>query len=134
MTVKFVESFLTGSHAYGTPTTESDVDLVVLMSKEDADKLQSLCDKNQSHPEDENYITAGGMSLRFGKLNLIVCTNRLYFEIWRAGTKRLKKRAPASREEACRLFRKLKKDEGLHVADERPHKDFRFDDGDGIPF
>ena len=128
MTWKFVRSFITGSYAYGRPTSKSDIDLVVFVDKDDLDKLNQIADKDHPHSEDENYIIAGGTSLRFGKLNLIVCTIQLYFEIWREGTKRLKKKAPVSRDEACRFFDQLRRSEGLSVPEDKKHKPQDYDD------
>jgi len=132
MSIKFVESFVTGSYAYGNPHRDSDVDLVVLVSKNDLDILSRLGDKIP-HREDNNYVSAGGISLRFGRLNLIACTVQLYFEIWREGTKRLKKQSPVSRDEACRFFRKLRKEAGMSIPEEKPIKAKRTAEDD-IPF
>lgn len=69
-------AFLTGSHAYGTPREDSDIDIVLTLSDGDIGKLKSLCDKVDSHeelPDDGNgYDKSLDVSLRFGRLNLLV--------------------------------------------------------------
>jgi len=62
-----LNSFITGSHAYGIPAEDSDVDLVVLLSPEDK---QLLRDVNGDGP------------VRFGNLNLILCDRQDQFDCW----------------------------------------------------
>ncbi len=112
--LNYFRAFLTGSHAYGIPKPDSDVDLVVLVSPEDMEKLRLLADRDDSHPEDQNYIIAGGVPLRFGKLNLI-CSDARKYKVWKRGTERLKKMAPVTREFACELFRRLRQAAGFEV-------------------
>jgi hypothetical protein len=100
-------SVLTGSHAYGTPNEESDIDLVVLLPRADIQKLISQTDsKYAGNMTDMTDTVAGSDSgpfactLRFGKLNLICCFTVESFKIWAEGTQFLKKRAPVTRDEA----------------------------------
>lgn len=112
-------ALVTGSRAYGTPrngdcigwdeTKEepSDTDLVVWVSPEDmkilasqGEQVSSTSDKSDGAGE---ISTA---SLRFGNLNLIVCTQLKDFEIWRDGTAFLKTKAPVSRDKATQYLRK----------------------------
>lgn len=95
--------FLTGSQVYGTPTEKSDIDLVLYMEEEDMEKILKLAEQ-KIHPE---YGT-GEVSLYFGLLNLIICTDKLRFDIWKKGTLDLKKRAPVTREEAVEHFQFLR--------------------------
>jgi predicted nucleotidyltransferase len=101
-----MKSFITGSHAYGTPRLDSDVDLVVLISPHAAEILASHIPeegwdgenhqvKNYGLP-DEPKIT----NLVFGKLNLICLYNEKDFRNWKALTDDLIERAPVTREEA----------------------------------
>jgi hypothetical protein len=75
--------FITGSQAYGCPTKSSDVDIVVLMKKEEALLLESLADDADMH---HNYDTDMDLQIRFGKLNLIITWSRAVFAAWRIGT------------------------------------------------
>lgn len=89
-----MKSFLTGSHVYGSPSADSDIDLVICVSKRDKQLLVKLSD-NKSFP------------LRFGKLNLILARSKSEFESWKEGTKLLIKRKPVTREEAVKQFNEL---------------------------
>ncbi len=62
-------AFITGSSQYGNyHTPDSDLDLVVLVSHADKDKL----------------LAEGGMPCRFGKLNLILTTDPNEYAFWLA--------------------------------------------------
>lgn len=91
-------AFLTGSHVYGTPHQDSDVDLVVLI---DSDQLDQLLSKNY---EPANY-GATAASMRFGELNLICLADANEFEAWRQATNQLKARKPVTRDEAVALIK-----------------------------
>jgi len=69
-----VNAFITGSHAYGAPRSNSDVDLVVLV---DAD-TQCLLQRE-----------SGDGPIRFGRLNLIAVTSERLFAAWKLGTEQL---------------------------------------------
>jgi hypothetical protein len=110
-----IPSFVTGSYAYGTPHAKSDIDLVVLVSEADLEKLQKRADKGSARWEtpDAEYRknqmhVPQAACLRFGDLNLITCTNDDQFELWRKGTKMLKKEAPVERSRACYVFAYLR--------------------------
>lgn len=94
--------FLTGSHAYGIPHADSDIDMVVWA--EDT-VLREL-------------LVGAGFPVRFGKLNIILCDNEADWIIWKTGTEALKKIAPVDRDEAVAFFQSL----GLSQAnqDEEP--------------
>lgn len=62
-----MSAFLTGSHVYGDVSEDSDIDLVVLLSKEDKAKLREI---------------HGPGPVRFGNLNLILCDNQEQFDCW----------------------------------------------------
>ncbi len=74
--------FLTGSQAYGEPSDESDIDLVVLMPPELAEVLQTLSGLSCGCGYGEDPST----NLRFGKLNLIAVHSPSVYEMWRKGT------------------------------------------------
>ena len=63
-----MESFVTGSRVYGTPTADSDLDLVIRASPELKEQLES------------NY----GRPIRIGNLNLIVATSNNDYNAWQA--------------------------------------------------
>jgi hypothetical protein len=117
-------SIVTGSVAYGRPEKNSDVDLVILCSPADLDRLAKYADstfdlrqKPDSDPGSgaEKGLTA---SLRFGKLNVIVTTDLIAFGVWVEGTRELKSRAPVGREAAVAHFRELREKHGLRAKKE----------------
>lgn len=84
--------FITGSHAYGSPRDDSDIDLVVWAVGDTRATLE-----------------AGGYPIRFGKLNLILISDDDQWDIWRLGTQALVKlhksrKSAVSREEAVAFF------------------------------
>lgn len=89
--IHITDSFVSGSHAYGTPTESSDIDLVVLVDNEQT--IWSLKKKEDITP-------------RFGNLNIIAFSNKDNFEKWRATTNLLKEKAPVTREEAVEAFKR----------------------------
>ena len=95
-----MKSFLTGSHVYGKPTKDSDIDLVVRISLKDEERLIKLSD-NQ------------GLPIRFGNLNLIAATTDEDFAGWS-----LAKHTCVQRSKE--LKRKLTKEESLAI-----HEDIR---------
>lgn len=100
-----MESLLTGSRVYGTPTDESDIDVVCLMSHDEFHALLAMAD----NPDCETRPASGkaSQSLRFGKLNLICVTPNEYdkFTAWKDGTAHLKSIAPVTREAAVEHFK-----------------------------
>lgn len=107
-------AIVTGSRKYGSPRGDSDLDLAVLLSKEDMPLLASVADttpgclNREGQPE---YDSDAGWSYRFGRLNLIACDNPAQWEVWHDGTNQLLQRArrgeTLSRDEAVRQFRAL---------------------------
>ena len=92
-----VNAFITGSHAYGKPTSRSDVDLVVRVSEANAAKLRKLAGVKEGQP------------IMFGKLNLVVCTDDTDFAIWKLGTNILReKEVPTGRLDAKEVFDELR--------------------------
>jgi hypothetical protein len=101
-------AFLTGSRAYGTVTPTSDTDVVVLMSRSDAFKLNDQADQPQ--PSEKIYGDDTDLTMRFGKLNLIVCFEPEVFNAWDIGTATLRLRArghPVTRDEAKAVLQPL---------------------------
>jgi len=94
-------AFITGSHAYGTPRPDSDVDLVVFVG---VNCCQKLCDLGQ---EGSRVLAEGDGKAFFGKLNLILVTDEKQFELWAKGTAELQLKAltkPVTRDEAKAHF------------------------------
>lgn len=116
-----MKAFLTGSHVYGTPKPESDIDLVVLVSP--ADLALIMAAHNASDRNDTDYSGAVTASLKFGKLNLLLETREDRFAIWRLGTSELKTKAPVHRDVAVETFRALRKRFGGASADSETRRD-----------
>lgn len=96
-----MRSFLTGSHVYGTPKHDSDIDLVIQL---DSDEELELCGQSDGGGiiiDDSDYPT-----IRFGNLQIIAVEDDREFAIWKSCTEELKKRAPVTREEAVNLIKK----------------------------
>lgn len=94
-------AFLTGSQVYGTPNEASDVDLVVCASE---GALEWLIDLAGEHIEPEEY-NDGSISIRCGKLNLIVLSDPAEYERWRLATHLLLGVKPVSKLDAKRFFK-----------------------------
>lgn len=108
-------AFLTGSRAYGVPHKDSDIDIVLRMSEEDALKLYEACPEalcvGQPKPKPENipYPTRQLYVFRFGMVNLLCCTTDEGFEQWVRGTTELIQQAPVGREEAVAHLSAIRK-------------------------
>lgn len=92
-----MNAFITGSHAYGEPHADSDVDLVIRADVDDMSLLRELSGCRQG-------------PIRFGQLNLIVCTNDELFTAWQKGTEQLMAEGretglPVTRERACEVLK-----------------------------
>jgi predicted nucleotidyltransferase len=97
-----MKALLTGSRVYGTPTEESDIDMVVLVTDEELVRLAMLADE-------------GDKGLKFGRLNLITVTTEKAFAVWEEGTKWLESKKPVTREQAVRLLTAMRQDAGLEL-------------------
>ncbi len=94
-----MQAFLTGSHAYGTPREDSDIDLVIRCDEETAKFLSAQRDP----------MADGSPAIKFGKMNFIPCTTDEQYNAWRAGTTALQYRKPVAREKDCEMFISLLK-------------------------
>jgi hypothetical protein len=115
-------SFITGSRAYGAPDADSDVDLVVLVTPADLEKLRGLADSDDHEKLKESSDAgpqgfAGSASLRFGRMNLLCVTDPVAFAVWARGTHLLRREADdgrrVTRELAIRFFEDLRRHHGL---------------------
>ena len=113
-----MKALLTGSRVYGTPHGKSDVDLVICCTEEEAEILVEFVAPTKYSPEERDWglieknapsCPEAAYSITVGNLNLIIETDPDQFAIWKEGTRRLKRKAPVTREEAVKLFRKLRK-------------------------
>lgn len=89
-----MRAFITGSHAYGTPNKDSDIDLVVLLDSGQADAASILW---EGQPK--------GKSCRFGRLNLITFIDESRFLKWKEVTRSLAAQRPVTREVAIEAFK-----------------------------
>lgn len=94
-------AILTGSRVYGSPKPNSDVDLVLLMTGPQANALAVFADQD---PGPKHSQSASGFSLRFGRLNLIIETDPVKFEVWVRGTEQLTAMKPVTRSQAVALL------------------------------
>jgi len=94
---------LTGSQVYGTPTEDSDVDLVVLCDEDTQARVAKLLTGEDPPPIASG--PRGGVSLKAGRLNLIFTALPDEVEDWRHGTRELESRKPVTREEAVAHLR-----------------------------
>lgn len=117
------QALFTGSWVYGKPNKNSDVDLVLLVTKKQLATLKKLADKDCSLVAPRNTISDGGgeissASLRYGKLNLILTTDPVAFAVWHAGTADLvarKQRGTVlSKAAAIKIFRRLRQNHNVH--------------------
>ena len=95
-----MKAFITGSHAYGEPHADSDVDLVVRVDHDDLALLRELsgCRKGP---------------IRFGTLNIIACVSDELYLAWLDGTNALMDEGrttgcPIPRERACEVLKALR--------------------------
>lgn len=105
-----MKAFITGSHVYGTPREDSDVDLVVCADPETIDRLNELL--NEFYDPDPDY-GEDGFTCRLGKLNLIVAHEKSY-ETWKRSRDECiaiveKALAPLDRARAVRIHNKNKR-------------------------
>ena len=126
-------AFVTGSHAYGDPREDSDIDLVILISGGDWDKLLHQSDYPMDDVGQANYLGSGFAPLRFGKLNLICTEDAELCDVWRKGTEELRNRKAAigkavTRDEAVEYLSK-KRQELREMQEKRAMKiDHEFSD------
>lgn len=112
-------AFMTGSQVYGLPKPTSDIDICLLVdreefgllfSKRDAHRFTGTAESNVGNQGDRPMAERDSISVRYGKLNLLLTTNGEMFEAWRAATKELEdekfRTGPVSRDRAVEVFTK----------------------------
>lgn len=100
----YFKPFITGSFAYGSPDDDSDIDLVVFMTKEIVDFLLTKRDP-------------GRRSIHFGKLNIIPVISEAEYLVWLDGTRELSLRRPVTTEEATAVLDRLRSERGVKIPD-----------------
>ena len=99
-----MEAFLTGSQEYGTPTPQSDIDMVVYSKDSELIKLlREFSEQGGSIPDG-----AQQMSARFGKLNVLVCFTEAAYKAWEDGTLELSLKGTSTRDEAVAVFERVR--------------------------
>lgn len=100
-------TLISGSHAYGTPNENSDVDLVIKVDSEEMAMwlYNMLNDSEQDHSDTPRF---GSMSIRIGKLNLICCWSDWVYNVWLKGTQQLNQIKPVTRDQAIAMFNNLR--------------------------
>lgn len=84
-------AFITGSFAYGAPTAQSDIDMVVLMDPDKEATLRSALSCPRGQP------------IRAGRLNVIVTNDPDEYALWQVGTLQLQQ-AQRDRNKGRHLF------------------------------
>lgn len=97
--------FITGSHAYGIPRGNSDLDLVLRVSPELA---RSLYLTSLQLGEGEDSSGHDMPHARFGGLDLILCSDDGIYDVWRKATEFLIDKAPVERDKATDYMNKKK--------------------------
>lgn len=92
-----INAFITGSRAYGTPHSRSDIDLVVCVSEEDLKLIETQ---------------ANSRVIRYGMLNLIPLTPKEYIA-WESANAELIAMKPVTRDKAIEVIDKHFIENGL---------------------
>lgn len=113
----------TGSYAYGRPTEESDVDVVVQVTEDELVSIRADLMTRGVTFTSARFDTFDGYkspaleeSFRIGKINFILVTNDAQFAVWEQGTAECRKRAAAAvcgfipRDEAVAVFQRLEQE------------------------
>ncbi len=104
--LELAKPFLTGSYAFGTPGKDSDVDIVLELPQ---DAREALVEAGP----DWGSAPPGSVSLKFGKLNLIIPDSEASWGVWVRGTAELVARKPVTRAAAVETLKRLRKAAGL---------------------
>lgn len=89
--------FLTGSRLYGTPRSDSDIDVVMLFDLEDVKQLSG-------HGDDEKFY-GDSRHVRLGDVNIIAMSDRKTFDAWREAAVELYNNRPVTRDQAVALIK-----------------------------
>ena len=100
-------SFLTGSRVYGTPSDQSDLDLVIRVSPEDMETLKKASDN-------------GRLPIRFGKLNLICCVDEAHYDAFAEARRECLMASPVTRDEAVEIHKTQLREYGITPTEDLP--------------
>ena len=105
-----MKAFVTGSHVFGNPKEDSDIDLVVRVAS--LFDLDALIKQSDTHLPTSAFQCQGQFSLRFGNLNLLVTRTDSYYAAWKIATDaarklRAEKGEPLAKDEYVPLFRRV---------------------------
>ena len=113
-----MNSFITGSQVYGKPKPDSDIDLVIRCDEATLKLLTAQADSidkrswGEHVPPSCDGTDIVSKSLRFGNLNLVICTDDKRFAAFQLGTLVLKdakrKHKNPSRDDAVKLLTALR--------------------------
>ena len=87
-----MNSFMTGSRVYGTPSNSSDVDLVVLMNQNEINDLIAYSDLKRC-------------PIRYGNLNIIALNSLCEYHKWENAMIQCLTEAPVTRERAVEIHK-----------------------------
>jgi len=93
-----LEFFITGTHAYGPASLNSDLDIVIMLK--DSRKIMDFLVKHGIEyyrtPGQGQYGDTGGFYFNLGgiEVNIIIAEDEADFEEWRRRTEKMKKLAP----------------------------------------
>ena len=94
------QAFITGSRRYGSPKPTSDLDLVIRVTREEAELIAAMAHaQNRVYPQHR--------VIRFGYMNLIVATTDRQWDAWYCGTRALYQKRPVDRATAVKTFRRM---------------------------
>lgn len=91
--------FITGSRAYGSPSDDSDLDIVIRCDRYVAAVVEALVGKSSSDYDHES------VSVQCGNVNLHLCTTDREYDRWKLGTRSCEVVAPIDRDTAKKLMR-----------------------------
>lgn len=105
---RYTQSLWTGSRVYGTPTPESDWDIVWRCNL-NRDGLSNLRHHATSTSEPSERYRGPGLycTMRFGPINFILVHSEAQLDAWKVGTKMLLAEAPVTRDRAIEVFSEL---------------------------
>jgi hypothetical protein len=102
------DPFITGSRIYGSPTEDSDLDMVIIAREHEWDFLVDS--------------QGGKFPVRYGKLNLILCRNNREYDSWKEARDLCIKRKnkigrPLTKDEACLIHDMVHEKNGTDIGD-----------------
>jgi hypothetical protein len=100
------QPFLTGSRVYGTPTENSDLDVVVRCDQYVMAAIEALVGKSAADYDHES------ISVQCGPVNLHLCASDAEYDRWQQGTRSCAVVAPIDRDTAKKLLRVAGVDRG----------------------